>query len=157
MAQLQIPLPRLIGSRQAMLVGIALMTGMVLWVAAFTTGLCPWLGYTSQSRRSVNIGGLPVAEMSSGRVRLGFGTFVFFAGQTIVLAYDARISDGCMSMHVWRISDRSADFDQCVKTSGKGEWTVPVTETGLYHIFVTSRPIQGRWDMSYAVWWGAKQ
>jgi len=158
MTELQISLPRVIGARRALLVGAALMTGIVLWAAAYGAGLCPWLGYTSQSLRSINIGGrLPVAQMGTGRVRLGFGTFVFFAGQTIVLSYDAQIDDGCMSMHVWRMLGGSADFNRCVATSGKGEWTVPVTATGLYHIFVTSRPIKGRWDMSYAVWWGARR
>ena len=104
MTELQISLPRVIGARRALLVGAALMTGIVLWAAAYGAGLCPWLGYTSQSLRSINIGGrLPVAQMGTGRVRLGFGTFVFFAGQTIVLSYDAQIDDGCMSMHVWRM------------------------------------------------------
>lgn len=158
MTQLRISMPALIGAKHARQVGLALLAIVALWVVAYACGLWPWLGYASQSRASINVGRFPIGEMSTGRFRLGFGTFVFFRGQRIVLDYDAQIADGCMSMHVWRIgtADGSADFNDCVDKSGQGEWTVPVTATGIYHVFVTPRSVKGRWDMSYSIWWGAR-
>src|SRR5579864_8923622 len=139
MAQLQVSLPRLVGPGRARLIGIALLAAMALWVAAYLSGAWPWIGYVSQSRASLNIGRFPVGEMSTGRFRLGFGTFLFFKGQTIVVSYDAQIAAGCMSLHVWRIgtTEGSADFNECLAQSGAGEWTVPVDATGLYHVFIT--------------------
>jgi hypothetical protein len=155
---LQISAPALLGRRGAGRAGTTLLALVGLWLAAYGTGLWPWLGYASQSRASINIGRFPVGEMSTGRFRAGLGTFVFFKGQTIVLSYDADIGDGCLSMHVWRLAgeEGSADYNRCVSETGRGEWAVPVTATGLYHIYVTARPVKGRWDMSYTVWWGAR-
>lgn len=157
MAQLTISLPRAIGPRPARFIGFTLIGALVLWVGGYAAGFWPWLGYASQARSSINIGRYPVGEMSTGKFRLGFGTFVFFKGQKIVVSYDADIAAGCLSMHVWQWAGRGAgaDDNKCVTASGTGEWAVPVAATGLYHIFVTSRPVKGRWDMSYAVWWGA--
>jgi hypothetical protein len=159
MARVKIALPRVVGPRWTARIALAMVAALACWVAAFATGLFPWLGYASRSGRSISIGPFPVGEANPGGLRFGLSNFLFVAGQTIVLSYDAKIADGCLSMHVWRVFSPSkpADFNQCVTASGKGEWTVPVSATGIYHIFVTPRPIKGRWDMSFSVWWGAKR
>lgn len=159
MAQLTISMPGLIGRRPTRFIGITLAGVLVLWMGGYAAGLCPWLGYASQSGRSINVGRFPVGQASTGKFRLGFGTFLFFKGQTVVVSYDARITAGCLSMHVWQWAGQGAgaDDNNCVAASGTGEWAVPVTSTGLYHVFVTPRTVNGRWDMSYSVWWGAKR
>ncbi len=86
---------------------------------------------------------------------------VFFKGQTIVGSYDANIRRGCLGMHVWPLFNRTPGdhVSQCVTTSGKKEWTVPVTKTGVYVISLDSSLIKGPgpgWDMDYTAWWGAR-
>ena len=159
MAQLTMSLPGAIGRGPAGFVGIALLGALALWIGGYSAGICPWLGYASQSGSSINIGRFPVGEASTGKFRLGFGTFVFFKGQTIIVSYKAKIAAGCLSIHVWQwaVQGAGADYNNCVAANGTGEWAVPVTATGLYHVFVTPRTVGGRWDMSYSVWWGARR
>lgn len=154
MTDVQISLPRLLGARGASFAGAALIAAVVLWVAGYAAGLWPWLGYAGQSSQSLNIGNFPIGRDESGQTRLGLSTFLYVAGQNIVVAYDANIGAGCLSLHVWRIA--GADANRCVDASGKGEWTVPVTRTGLYHIYAAPRSVGGRWAMSYSIWWGAR-
>ncbi len=150
-----IPIGRVLGARGARLAGGAVIACLLLWLGGYAAGLWPWLGYASQSTRTLGVGGLPVGRIGDGQTRLGFATFYYFAGQTIVVDYDATIGSGCLSLHVWRIGGE--DDNRCVETSGKGEWTAPVTQSGLYHVFATPRTEGGGSAMSYSLWWGARR
>lgn len=133
----------------------------VLWLVLYATGAFPWLGYERLSRSSIRQ--WPVGIVGETRSGTGFGIneFWFFRGQTIVVSYDAEIRRGCLWMHVWHLFRRGpgADVSRCVTESGKGEWEVPVVESGVYHIFIDGSPMAGAgrgWDMTYSVWWGVR-
>ena len=153
-----------IGARTAVRVGLGFGAALVLWMSSYAVGLFPWLGYAAVDRSSIGVGPdhFIVGENKTGAFSFGPQTFVFVDGQTIVVSYDADIRRGCLWMHVWNISGRANKEDhvsQCVTASGRGEWTVPIKETGLYRIFIDGSPIKGNrsgWDMTYSVWWGAR-
>lgn len=145
-------------------VAIGLLGAFVLWLVAYVSGVWPWLGYEAWTTRSAEVGPGHVIigrDRAGGNFGFGLGTFVFFAGQTVVVSYDADIRRGCLWLHVWPLV-RPAPADhvsQCVTASGKGEWTVPIPKTGAYVINVDASVIKGTgpgWDMDYAVWWGAR-
>jgi len=141
----------------------AVILAMLVWPAGYAAGAFPWLGYASRSGRSVSIGpgpGVIIGE-TGDRMSLGLTSFVFFAGQNIVVSYDAEIRRGCLWLQVWHAfrQGRGSNVSQCVTTSGAGEWVVPVTETGYYTVIVNSSVAHGAgpdWDMRYTVWWGAR-
>lgn len=149
--------------RTAVRVGLGFAALVLLWMASYALGLFPWLGYAAMDRSSLGVGPnhFIIGEDKTGSFRFGPQTFVFLEGQTIVVSYDADIRRGCLWMHVWHMLERSkaAHVSQCVTKSGRGEWTVPIKQTGLYRIFIDSSPIKGNrpcWDMTYSVWWGAR-
>lgn len=150
-------------TRATVRAGIGLVAVFALWLGSYVLGLFPWLGYAATDRSSIGVGPnhFIVGEDSVGAFSLGPQTFLFIAGQTIVVSYDADIRRGCLWMHVWHILDHSKNehISQCVTTSGHGEWTVPIKQTGLYRIFIDSSAIKGNrpgWDITYSVWWGAR-
>ncbi len=162
MAVLSIPLPQVVNSGLARVIGVGVTAALILWAAAYAAGVFPWIGYAWLSRSSIDVGPghFIIGEDRAGSA-FGFSNFVFFKGQTIVVSYDAEIRRGCLAMHVWPLFNRTPGdhVSQCVTTRGKKEWTVPVTTTGVYVISVNSSLIKGTgpgWDMDYTAWWGAK-
>lgn len=153
-----------INTRAAMRVGLGFVAALMSWLGLYALGLFPWLGYAAMDRSSVGIGPnhfIIGEDKTGGAFSFGPQSFVFVQGQTIVVSYDADIRRGCLWMQVWHMLDHTKDahVSQCVTASGRGEWTVPVKETGLYRIFIDSSPIKGNrpgWDMTYSVWWGAR-
>jgi hypothetical protein len=162
MAVTSIPLSPAVSAGLARVIGVGIAAALILWGALYVAGVFPWFGYAWLSRSSIDVGPghFIIGEDRAGST-FGFNNFVFFNGQTIVFSYDATIRRGCLWMHVWPLFDRAPGdhASQCVTTSGKGEWTVPVTKTGVYVISVDSSLIKGAgpgWDMDYTAWWGAK-
>jgi hypothetical protein len=150
-------------ARAAVRAGLGFAALVALWLGSYLLGLFPWLGYAAVDRSSIGVGPnhFIIGEDRAGSFFLGPMTFVFVAGQTVVVSYDAEIRRGCLWMQVWHILDHSknASVYQCIMTGGRGEWTVPINETGLYRIFIDGSPIKGNrpgWDMTYSVWWGAR-
>ncbi len=133
----------------------------VAWLAAYASGAYPWLGHASWTRRSTSLGGLTIA----GEERMGWETgldeFLYVRGQEIVIAYDADIRTGSLWFHVFRpfdglLADGATHY---VTKSGSGEWTMPVEETGLYHVTIEPTVVRGAgkgWDLSYSASWGAR-
>jgi len=117
----------------------------VAWLAAYATGAYPWLGYASLVRRSTSAGFLTVA----GEERMGteFGP-------------DAEIRAGSLAFHVFQPLDGNLGdgVQHFVDRSGKGRVTMPVKETGWYHVSIEPSVARGAgkgWDLSYTVQWGA--
>ncbi len=153
-----------IGRRLSILIGAGIIAAFALWAAAYATGILPWLAYGSWTSSSIDVGPghLIIGEnRAGGGMGFGLGTFVFVKGQTIVVSYDVTIRRGCLWLQVWHLWDRGPheNVSQCVATSGKGEWTVPVAETGIYDIIIHPSVIKGPgrgWDMDYTIWSGAR-
>jgi hypothetical protein len=164
MALYELPSPPLTGGGIAKAVGVGVLAGLALWFAAYAAGIMPWLGYQSYTRSSIGVGPkyFVVGEnRSGGGFGIGPSTFLYFAGQKIVVSYDAEIRRGCLWLQVWHLLDQGPreNVSECVTKSGKGEWTVPVDKTGLYTLIIDSSLIKGAgpgWDMTYRLWWGAR-
>jgi len=163
MAVPQVPVPPLIGGQTGRAIGIAAVIALALWPLAYAAGFFPWLGYAWLSRSSIGVGPghFVVGEDRAGST-FGLSTFLFFKGQTIVVSYEADIRRGCLWLQVWNMLHHGpgeSSVYTCVPASGKGEWTVTVSQTGLYDIIVHPSVVRGAgpgWRMSYTAWWGAR-
>src|SRR5688572_2048536 len=123
------------GLRRSRGIAIGVIAALILWAAAYAAGIVPWLGYSRLSRSSVDVGpGHFIIGEDRVGTTFGISTFAFVKGQTIVFSYDATIRRGCLGMRVWPLFNRAPGdhVSQCLTTSGKGEWTVPVSKTGVY-------------------------
>jgi hypothetical protein len=131
------------------------------WLAAYASGAYPWLGHASWTRRSTTLGGLTIAGEERLGWQSGLDDFLFVRGQEVVIAYEADIRAGSLWFHVFRpldglLGDGSTHY---VTKSGRGEWTMPVEETGYYHVNIEPTVVRGAgkgWDLSYSVSWGAR-
>lgn len=133
---------------------------LVAWLAVYATGVYPWLGYASLVRRSTSAGFLTIAGEERMGTEFGPDEFWFFRGQEIVIDYDAEIRAGSLVFHVFRPFDGKLGdgVQHFVERSGKGRWTMPVKETGWYHVSIDPSVVRGAgkgWDLSYTVQWGA--
>lgn len=142
--------------------GAALFGVLALgWLAAYATGLSPWIGHASLTRRSTALGGLAIAGEERAGWEGGPDDFWFFRGQEVVIAYEAEIRAGSLRFHVYRPFDGTLGDGPShhVTESGKGEWTMPVERTGYYHVAIEPSVARGAgrgWDLSYSVKWGAR-
>lgn len=131
------------------------------WAGAYFSGAWPWLGFASLARSSHGAGAITIVGETRMGTEYGFDEFVFFEGQEIVIDYDAEIHAGSLWFHVFQpwdgvLGDGTTHY---VTSSGKGQWTMRVPETGYYHITVEPSVVRGKgkgWDMAYTAWWGAR-
>ena len=148
---------RLIGA----VAGLAFLLAIIAWLAAYALGAFPWLGFAWLSRSSFGVGPIGIIGENRSGTSLGASNFFFFKGQEIVIDYDAEISAGSLWFYVYKpfdgeLGDGASHY---VTASGSGEWTVPINETGIYHITVEPSAVRGKgrgWDLSYSAWWGAR-
>ena len=147
----------------AIYTGLAFVAVLAIWFGAYASGVFPWLGYVSLNSRSLAAEpvGIVGRDTTGASTQIGLKTFAFLKGQTIVIRYDAEIRRGCLWLQVWHMfrEGKDSSVSTCITASGTGEWTVPVTETGVYAVIIDSSVIRGvrpGWDMSYAAWWGAR-
>lgn len=144
--------------RKLILVGLGVVTA---WSVAYATGVYPWLGQATLTRRSTALGRIAIAGEERRGWETGLDDFVFFRGQEVIVEYDVEIRSGSLWFHVFRPFDGvlGDGVGHYVTESGKGRWTMPVEETGYYHVTVEPSPLHGPgigWDLSYAVRWGAR-
>ena len=140
---------------------ILAVLAIILYGAAYFTGLAPWLGFAWLKRDSFGAG--PLTIIGEDRIGTSFGveTFLFFKGQEIVVDYDADIRAGSLWIYVYKpydgnLGDGTATY---VSESGAGRWTLPIADTGIYHVTIGPSPARGAgrgWDLSYRAWWGAR-
>jgi hypothetical protein len=140
---------------------LGLLGAVGLWLAAYFTGFSPWLGYAWLSRSSFGVGPIGIIGENGSGTDIGLDEFLFFDGQEIVIDYDVEIRAGSLWFHVFKPFDgRLGDGEtHYVTESGAGVWTMPVRETGIYHITIEGSPTRGPgrgWDVDYKVWWGAR-
>jgi len=138
-----------------------LVAALVLWAIAYTSGAFPWLGYAWMERSSFGIGPVTILGENRAGTELGLDDFVFFKGQEVVIEYDADITAGSLWFHVFQPFDGELGDGtfHYVTESGKGVWTMPVEETGFYHITIEPSPVRGKgkgWDLGYTAKWGAR-
>jgi hypothetical protein len=134
----------------------------VTWLSCYWWGLWPWLGFASVTRSSFGAGSIAIVGENYRGFDVGLDDFVFYRGQEVVIEYDAEVRAGSLWFHVFQpwdglLGDGATHY---VSESGKGVWTVPVHETGLYHITIEGSPSFGKgsgWDLTYDVKWGARR
>ena len=143
---------------RAILTFVAILVG---WAASYATGAWPWFGYASVTRSSFGVG--PIAHIGENYrgIDVGLETFPFMKGQEVVIEYEAEIRSGSLWFYVYRPFSGELGNGKSVyiTESGKGVWTVPVEETGLYKISIDGSPSKGRgrgYDITYTVRWGGR-
>jgi hypothetical protein len=149
---------RRIGAGVASAVGLAFLA----WVAGYAFGFFPWLGFAWLTRASFGVGPIGIVGETGAGTSLGVSTFLFFKGQEVVIDYDADIRAGSLWFYVYKPFDGVLGDGtyRYVTESGSGEWSVPIRQTGIYHITVDASPVRGKgrgWDLDYTAWWGARQ
>jgi hypothetical protein len=140
---------------------VSLIAAFVLWVGCYATGIFPWIGYAWLDRSSFGAGPITIIGENRAGISLGFNEFLLFAGQEVVIGYDARIEAGSLWFYVYNVYDfKLGDgVTHYVTESGTGEWTTRIERTGVYHITVEPSPVRGKgqgWDLTYVAWWGAR-
>jgi hypothetical protein len=140
---------------------VAIVLALLAWLTGYAFGFFPWLGFAWLSRTSNGLGPIGIIGETSAGTSLGASTFLFFKGQEVVVAYDADIRAGSLWFYVYKPFDGELGDGswRYVTESGSGEWTVPIRETGIYHITVDASPVRGKgrgWDLDYTAWWGAR-
>jgi hypothetical protein len=144
---------------KAAVIIVSLLAG---WLGSYFSGAWPWLGWASLTRSSFGAGNITIVGESRRGIDLGFDDFVFFEGQEVVVEYDVEVRAGSLWFHVFQpwngvLGDGRSHY---VSASGKGTWTMPVTDTGYYHVTIEGSPTRGPgrgWDLTYEVWWGARR
>ena len=141
--------------------GAALFVAIAIWLGAYASGAAPWLGYASVKSSSIGAGPISIIGETGSHATFGLDTFYFFAGQEIVIEYEAEIAAGSLWFHVFRPFDGTLGdgMTHYVTKSGAGTWTARIPESGLYAINIEPSPARGAgrgWDLSYSVWWGAR-
>jgi hypothetical protein len=162
MALMQVNSPPLAGPRSGKAIAIAIIVALAAWPLAYAAGIFPWLGYAWLSRSSIEVGPkhFILGEDKAG-TSFGLNTFLFFKGQTIVISYDADIRRGCLWMQIFHLGHQGPDSSvfRCATESGRGEWRVPVAQTGIYDLIIHPSVVKGPgpgWEISYTAWWGAQ-
>jgi hypothetical protein len=141
---------------------LIIVAALAIWAALYLSGACPWLGYAWLQRSSIGVGERAIVGETKAGSSFGAKTFLFLAGQDVVVDYDADIRAGALWLYVYRpfdgvLGDGVAHY---VTETGSGIWAVRINETGFYSISIGPTVTQGGghgWDMNYAVWWGARR
>ena len=127
--------------------------GLVFAGTGYAVGLIQTLGY---EHRTITFSGFASGTSSGG----GFGLkhMLFFKGQTFFADYDAEIREGTLRVGILKTlgGQGSPHFVDVVSSSGKGETTYPIPETGIYTVFFNGSPSGRGYDLSYTVRWGAR-
>lgn len=158
MALLDFSSPFRLSPRASPLAAAGIVAAIIAWFGGFLTGISPWLGVAWLARST--IGPTPIGETSAG-TSLGVSTFLFFAGQDIVIDYDVDIRGGSLWFHVHQPFDSvlGDGVSHYVTASGRGEWTWRVPEAGIYAVSIEPSLIRGPgrgYDLAYTAWWGAR-
>jgi len=136
--------------KTACYVGIALIGAFAAFFA-YDTGMC--FGFQD---RTVYMEGFGSARHG---ISLGSNTFYLRKGQTFVTAYDVEIRRGYLHVH---LINRNAPFmkgtvmSEWVRTSAKGEFTLPIRESGWYVLMIDDSPDGRGYDLDYTASWRAK-
>lgn len=142
--------------------GIAFVfVALVGWLSAYASGVWPWFGYVSLEKSTFGAGGITIIGEDSQGIDFGLETFPVFAGQEIVIEYEAEIRAGSLWLYVYQPFDgQLGDGNSLYVTkSGKGQWTVPVEKTTIVHVSIDGSPTRGAgrgYDLAYTVKWGAR-
>jgi len=137
--------------KTACYVGLALIAGFVAYLA-YDTGMC-----FGSADYTVEFDGFGSSHRG---VCLGCKSFYLRKGQTLKVSYDVEIRRGYLHLH---LINRSAPFmkgtvrSDYAKTSGKGDFIVPIRESGWYVIRIDGSPDGRGYDLDYTASWHATQ
>ncbi len=137
------------------------VVGLVVigWLAAYLSGLAPWLGTMDKSYRNLPVGGLTVAGGTSSGTTFGPTAFAFLAGQEVYVDYDIDLRRGAVLINVLEYAGMEHVLWQTVSTSGSGTVAVRIPRTGLYHIDIEPTVVGGvgqGYDVDISAVWGAR-
>lgn len=126
---------------------------MVFLGTGYGLGLFQTLGY---EKRNITFSGFASGTGSGG----GFGLkeMLFFEGQTAFVEYDVEIRAGAFRLVIdkYLAGLDSPRHTEEITSSGSGEATFRIPETGIYSFRFTGSPRGNGYDLSYTVSWGAR-
>ena len=137
---------------------LLIVAGVIFAGAAYAAGLISTLGYEN---RHVTFSGYASGTKSGG----GFGLkhTLFFEGQTFFARYDVKVREGSLRIGILKTFGpigNKPHFVESITTSGSGEVSYQIPETGVYSIYFDGSVLgnsQGKgYDVAYSVRWGAR-
>ena len=140
------------------LVALSLLAGIAVIVLGYAVGWLSTLGY---EYRQARLNGYLSGGSSGGSV--GFTYMYFVEGQTFFAQYDAEVRRGALRIGIFKTfadPDGRPHFTEYVRTSGRGEVTYRIPQTGLYTMYfdgsvLGKKPDRGI-DVDYSVRWGMR-
>ncbi len=139
-------------------IAVLILAAIFCLGAAYLGGAITLLGY---EKNHITFSGYASGSRTGG----GFGLkyLPLLEGQTFYARYDATVREGALrigAINLFAAEPDDVHFAQSITSSGSGEVTYPIPETGLYSIFfegsVLAPTHTGRYDISYDVTWGAR-
>lgn len=138
-----------------------ILISVVVVIAAgglYAAGVISTLGY---EKRHVTFSGFASGTETGGG--LGLKKMVFFKGQTFFANYDVDVRTGSFRIAVRRNTGPiggETHFDKRIGTSGPGEVTFEIPQTGFYSVIFEGSVLGGKkgrgYDVAYSVEWGAR-
>ena len=147
-----------LGGRVGGPIALLLAAAIVVAGGAYFAGVIQTLGY---ERRHVTFSGFASGTKSGG----GFGLkhMLFFEGQTFFAEYDADVREGSLRIGILETFGPIGDkphFVESVSETSSGAVAFAIPKTGIYSIYFDGSVLgggqSGRYDVSYAVRWGAR-
>ena len=149
-----------IGGRAGGLVGGLVVIAVVVWAAAYFTGIFPWVGREGGTVKSFGAGRITIVGNQDNTSSLGFKTFYYWRGQEVMLHYDAEVRDGGLRIYLAEGGGlRQRVFDVVtVSKSGTGELSYRIPKSGFYTWSISPTVTAGGrgYDLGYTAVWGAR-
>ncbi len=79
-------------------------------------------------------------------------------GQVLTVTYDVKIKRGYLHIHLlkqWSEFGKGTAGSKWVKASEKGEFSVPIRESGMYKLILDGSPDGRGYDLEYSASWSA--
>ncbi len=132
----------------------------VCWVAAYATGLFPWIGRESVTVSSFGAGKISIIGNQKRSNSIGFKQFYYWQGQQVMLSYSADIEAGGLRAYLVRGAGLDVDPSDIVtiSESGVGELVRTIPQSGFYRWSIGPTVTRGSkgYDLSYTAAWGAR-
>ena len=127
-------------------------------IVGYQTGIVETLGYES---KTIEGGGFTSTE--SGYA-LGLKSMYFRQGQPVFAEYEAKVTSGSLVIRMYNVKtvlDPDADFHHRVESTGTGEVTFVVKESGWHHLVfegsvLGKSPPESGYRIDYTIKWGIR-
>ena len=149
-----------LSGRHGGIAGALALLAIVLWAAAYVTGLFPWTGRESGTLRSLSAGKISVIGSQNRTSSFGFRTFYYWQGQEVMLHHTTDIRDGGLRVYLAQGGGlRKPAFDAVtISESGEGEIVYKVPQSGFYSWTISPTVTRGSkgYDLTYTASWGGR-